>query len=123
MALGKSEVTIKIVANAVNDPYARTHGLGVDQELDPWFWVRQPEKVIGVSSATFVYERPYTLSPFTKHMVVYANSGEYPRWYWNAKIFANRMLLAQGPVGRNKHLVGAFRIVAGRVVPAIINVL
>jgi len=117
------EVSIRIESNAVNDPYARYHGLGVDQELDPRFWETQPEKVAGVSAATFVYERKYTLSPFAKHMVVYATSGRYPDYFWNARIFADRILLAWGPVGYNKHLVGSFRIVAGRVVPAIINVL
>jgi len=56
------EVSIRIEANAVRDPYARFHGVAVDQELNTSFWITQPEKVIGVSGATFVYERKYTLS-------------------------------------------------------------
>jgi len=123
MALGEKEVSIKIVANAVRDPYARFHGVGVDQELDLNFWLSQPEKVAGVSAATFVYERSYTLSPFAKHMVVYAPSGKYPDFSWRAVISADGVKLVVGLAGRNKHLVGAFRIVSGRVIPALVHVL
>jgi len=120
MGLEKSEVTIRIESYAVNDPYGRYHALGIDQEIDSRFWITQPEKVIGVSAGTFVYERPYSLSPFVKHMVVYVPSSK-PGLYWSSKIFANRILIAQGKAANNMHLVGSFRIIAGRVVPAILK--
>jgi len=56
-------------------------------------------------------------------MVIYAPSCKFPGYSWNARIFADRILLARGSAAYNKHLVGAFRIIGGRVVPAIINVL
>lgn len=121
MSLGKKEVSIRIVANAVRDPYARFHGVAIDQELNGNFWISQPEKVAGVSAATFVYERRISLAPFAKHMIVYAPSGKYPDYSWKAEITVDEIKLVEGLAGYNKHLVGTFRIVAGKVVPTIIH--
>jgi hypothetical protein len=107
-------VRIKLEARPTTDYLPRHHGLSIDQPLDETFWTTQPNKVIIVHGTSFTYETTVDLAPGS-HFVEYANSGYVPPPYdyaWHAKIYINDTLVAEGDVGRNKHLRAEFTVAA-----------
>jgi hypothetical protein len=104
-------VSIRIEASTTVDPYARYHGLAVDQDLGaypPGFWVSQPGNVVGITVNTFVYTAEVSL-PSGTHTVTYGNSAE--RGYeWNARIYVDGQLVASGTVSRYSFLKATFTV-------------
>lgn len=89
---------MKIEASTSRDPYPRFHGKSVDAPLDTWFWSNEPQKTIGTSGGSFTHTQTAT-----GQFVEYGNSAE--RGYeWDAKIYVDGTLAAQGLVSRYEHL-------------------
>jgi len=100
-------VKIRIEAHSPTDRYWRFHGLSIDEPLDEEFWRTQPDKIIGVTSrpAVFIWEEEFDL-PAGRHTIFYGNSAyiEPARYKWFAKMYVNDNLVAEGEVGRERHL-------------------
>lgn len=89
---------MKIEASTTRDPYPRYHGKSVDAPLDTWFWSNEPAKVIGTSAGSFTHTQTVT-----GQYVEYGNSAE--RGYeWDAKVYVDGVVRAQGLVSRYDHL-------------------
>ena len=112
-------VEIKIVTTE-SDPYARYHGMTVNQSLDSIFWSTQPGAVFKTSSAGFTYTKTVNLAEGS-HYVLYGNSAaaSYP---WHTKIYAGGTLIAEGDVVRGSHLRGDFTVTEAEPEGVTINV-
>lgn len=81
-------VKIRIEASS-KDPYARYHGVSIDEDLQPAFWKTQPEKIAGTRRGYFRWEEEIEL-PVGRHYVVYGVSSPCrDPYYWNAVIYIN----------------------------------
>ncbi len=101
------EDTIKIVTTE-SDPYARYHGMSIDQSLDSSFWSTQPDKVFKTTSAGFTHTQTVTVAEGS-HYVIYGNSAS-AGYMWHAKIFFNGTLVAEGDVDRGNPLRADFTV-------------
>jgi hypothetical protein len=82
------------------DPYARYYGLGIDQELNPDFWVSQPHKVRMAVWGDFTDE--LDVPDRTSFVVVGTSSNA--GYYYHIKVYANGRLVGEGDVDRRRFL-------------------
>jgi len=110
-------VRIDVEASSAVDPWARLHGLAIDQDLPSEFWNVAPEKIIGVNPAgspRFSYSAEYDLTP-GRHRVTYGNSAS-SRTPWTGRVSVDGRVVAEGRVDRDHFISGEFEVA---VVPPI----
>jgi len=86
-------VKLTIIGMAIDDPWMRYYGLGIDQDLDPYFWRTQEHKIRKVVWGSFADE--LEVPDRTKYVVVGVSA-----WVgkWRVKVYVNDRLVAEGYV-------------------------
>jgi rhodanese-related sulfurtransferase len=103
------EVTIRVETSPVHDSWSRYHGVSLDSPLSTYFWNDEPGKIIKTTPQPFTWEQSYVLDSGS-HYFIYSVSSYWPDYYWNAKIYVNNQLVAQGDVGYNHQLQAYFTV-------------
>lgn len=103
------EVTIRVETSPVGDAYSRYHGVSLDSSLAASFWTEEPGKIIQTTRYAFSWEHTYALD-LGSHYFIYSVSSYWSDYYWNAKIYVDDQLVAQGDVGYNHQLVAYFTV-------------
>jgi hypothetical protein len=85
-----NSLKLKVEGVAVNDPYLRTYGLGINQPLDRLFWQTQPHKVRNYVLGSFTDE--LDIPDTTSYVVVGVSA-----WvgYWKIKVYVNDKLIGE----------------------------
>lgn len=81
---------LKVEGVAINDPYLRSYGLGINQPLDRLFWQTQPDKVRKYVLGSFADE--LDIPDTTSYVVVGVSA-----WvgYWKIKVYINDKLIGE----------------------------
>lgn len=113
-------VQITIDSWPTTDTLERYHGRTVDFPLMEDFWASQPINPGPGDGPTIIRTQGNPFSPpyvenvdFLlpgQHYIEFGNSGYFPDYGWFAQIFVDGVLIAEGDVGRNQHLIGSFVI-------------
>jgi hypothetical protein len=81
---------LRVEGEAVNDPYVRYYGLGIDQPLDRAFWSTQPHKVRDTVVGYFVDE--LDIPDTTTYVMVGISAYQ---GYWTIRVYVNDKLIGE----------------------------
>jgi len=100
------------------DDYRRYVGRGIDQSVDPDFWVTQRHKVLGEAWRSFTYSEEVDLAP-GRHFIECRTSGyaEVPEYKWYVEVKVDGRSLGVQPCGRDKAARFEFEVGARLEVP------
>jgi len=83
---------LRVEGQAVNDPYARSYGLGIDQPLDRRFWETQPHKFRRYVGGFFIDD--LDIPDTTKYVVVGVSAFI---GYWIIRVYVDGKLIGEKP--------------------------